>query len=69
LTPLRAALDRALNDDIIDPNPLDKSKVSKLVDNNQAKTDYEVDPFSSREMEIALLLPEYRFPESRTQSP
>ena len=38
LTPLRAVLDRALNDDIIDRNPLDKIKVSKLVDRNNTRT-------------------------------
>lgn len=54
LTPLRAVLDRALNDDIIDRNPLDKIKVSKLVDRNQAKTDYEVDPFSAGEIDRVL---------------
>ena len=54
LTPLRAVLDRALNDDIIDRNPLDKIKVSKLVDRNQAKTDYEVDPFTTREIDKVL---------------
>ncbi len=54
LTPLRAVLDRALNDDIIDRNPLDKIKVSKLVDRNQAKTDYEVDPFTTTEINKVL---------------
>ena len=51
LTPLRAVLDRALNDDIIERNPLDKIKVSKLVDRSQAKSDYVVDPFSKKEIE------------------
>jgi len=50
LTPLRAVLDRALNDDIIDRNPLDKIKVSKLVSREQARTDYEVDPFTEEEI-------------------
>ncbi len=54
LTPLGAVLDRALNDDITDRNPLDKIKVSKLVDRNQAKTDYEVDPFTSKEISKVL---------------
>ncbi|MEW8024887.1 MAG: tyrosine-type recombinase/integrase [Candidatus Thiodiazotropha sp.] len=54
LTPLRAVLDRALNDDIIDRNPLDKIKVSKLVSRHQAKTDYEVDPFTEDEIKAVL---------------
>ncbi len=51
LTPLRAVLDRALNDDIIERNPLDKIKVSKLVDRSLAKTNYVVDPFTKTEIE------------------
>ena len=54
LTPLRAVLDRALNDDIIDRNPLDKIKVSKLVSREQARTDYEVDPFTEEEINAIL---------------
>ncbi|MCG8060572.1 MAG: site-specific integrase [Candidatus Thiodiazotropha endolucinida] len=54
LTPLRAVLDQALNDDIIDRNPLDKIKVSKLVSRKQAKTDYIVDPFSEDEIKAVL---------------
>lgn len=54
LTPLRAILDRALNDDIIDRNPLDKIKVSKLVSRQQARTDYEVDPFTEEEIKAVL---------------
>lgn len=54
LTPLRAVLDRALNDDIIDRNPLDKIKVSKLVSRDQARTDYEVDPFTGDEINAVL---------------
>ena len=54
LTPLRAVLDRALNDDVIDKNPLDKIRVSKLVGREQAKTDYEVDPFNETEIKAIL---------------
>ncbi|MEA1891039.1 MAG: tyrosine-type recombinase/integrase [Pseudomonadota bacterium] len=54
LTPLRAVLDQALNDDIIDRNPLDKIKVSKLVSRNQTKTDYMVDPFTDDEIRAVL---------------
>ncbi len=54
LTPLRAILDRALNDDLIDGNPLDKIKVSKLVSRHQARTNYEVDPFTNDEIKAVL---------------
>jgi len=54
LTPLRAILDQALNDDIIDRNPLDKIKVSKLVGRDQKKSDYVVDPFSEAEINSVL---------------
>jgi len=54
LTPLRAVLDRALNDDVIDRNPLDKIKVSKLVSRRQARTDYVVDPFTKDEIKAVL---------------
>ena len=54
LTPLRAVLDRALNDDIIDRNPLDKIKVSKLVSRSQSKTDYQADPFTKDEIDSVL---------------
>jgi len=54
LTPLRAVLDRALNDDIIDRSPLDKIKVSKLVSRDQAHSDYEVDPFTEDEISAVL---------------
>lgn len=54
LTPLRAVLDQALNDDLIERNPLDKIKVGKLVSRDQKKSDYEVDPFT--EIEIKKIL-------------
>lgn len=54
LTPLRAVLDQALNDDIIAKNPLDKIKVSKLVSRHQARTDYVVDPFTEDEIKAVL---------------
>ncbi|MEW8050891.1 MAG: tyrosine-type recombinase/integrase [Candidatus Thiodiazotropha sp.] len=54
LTPLRAILDQALNDDIIDKNPLNKIKVSKLVCRTQAKTDYVVYPFTEDEIKTIL---------------
>jgi integrase len=56
LTPLRAVLDRALNDDLIDGNPLDKIKVSKLVSRHQSRTNYEVDPFKYDEIKVVLAI-------------
>lgn len=58
LTPLRAVLDQALNDDIIDKNPLDKIKVSRLVSRDQKKSDYEVDPFTEQEIQNLLKVAE-----------
>lgn len=54
LTPLRAVLDRALNDDVIDQNPLDKIKVNKLVSRGQTQTRYVVDPFTEDEINAVL---------------
>ncbi|NHO86603.1 tyrosine-type recombinase/integrase [Pseudoteredinibacter isoporae] len=54
LTPLRAVLDQALNDDIIERNPLDKIKVSKLVSRSQSKSNYKVDPFTQQEIDRVL---------------
>ena len=54
LTPLRAVLDQALNDDLIERNPLDKIKVGKLVSRDQKKSDYEVDPFTEIEIKKVL---------------
>lgn len=58
LTPLRAVLDQALNDDIIDKNPLDKIKVNRLVSKDQKKSDYEVDPFTEQEIQNLLKVAE-----------
>lgn len=54
LTPLRAVLDRALNDELIDRNPLDKIKVSRLVDRKHAKSGYHVDPLTHEEIDRVL---------------
>ena len=54
LTPLRAVLDQALNDDLIDINPLDKIKVSKLVNRNTASSNYTVSPFTAQEIDAIL---------------
>jgi len=54
LIPLRAILDTALNDDVIEKNPLDKIKVAKLVSRKQAKSGYAVDPLSESEVTAVL---------------
>ncbi len=53
LTPLRAVLDQALSDELIDKNPLDKVKVNKLVSRSN-KSNYEVDPFTVTEINKVL---------------
>ncbi|MBB5190083.1 integrase [Silvimonas terrae] len=49
LTPLRAVLDQAVNDDLITRNPLDRVVVAKLVSKENANSDYQVDPFDEIE--------------------
>lgn len=50
LTPLRAVLEQALNDDLIDRNPLDRVAVNKILRGNaSANTAREVDPFDAEE--------------------
>jgi len=54
LTPLRAILDDAIQDEIIDRSPLDKIKPAKLVRNDKKQSDYFVDPLSLNEITIFL---------------
>jgi len=54
LTPLRAVIDRALNDDLIDKNPLDRVKVNRIINKNTARSAFEVDPFTTEEIESIL---------------
>ncbi len=54
LTPLRAIIDTALIDEIIDKNPLDHIIVSKLVSKETSKSSYEVDPFNKDEIKAIL---------------
>lgn len=54
ITPLRAILEEALNDDIIPSNPLDRVILSKLINKETANSDWEVDPFTLDEMHILL---------------
>lgn len=51
LTPLRNMLDQALNDDIIEYHPFDKIVISKLVNKETRRSDWEVDPFDKEEIQ------------------
>jgi integrase len=54
LTPLRSLLDDALNDELIDFNPLDRIALDKILRESTKSSDYEVDPFTAEER-VALL--------------
>lgn len=54
LTPLRAMFEDALNDQMIDDNPLNKLALAKLLRINAVKTNYEVKPFSVVEKTIII---------------
>ncbi|WP_427185479.1 Arm DNA-binding domain-containing protein [Bordetella bronchialis] len=54
LTPLRSVLDDAVNDELIESNPLDRIALKKLIKQTAKKSDYEVDPFDMDE--VAALL-------------
>lgn len=54
LIPLRGALELAINDDLIDSNPLDRVKLQKTLDRDAYKAEYEVDPFSAQEIAAIL---------------
>ncbi|HHS8321900.1 TPA: tyrosine-type recombinase/integrase [Legionella anisa] len=54
LTPLRNMLDQALNDGVIERNPLDKLVLSKLINKKTSKSNWEVDPFDLDEIKAIL---------------
>jgi len=54
LTPLRAVLSEAVNDDIIEKNPLDRIVLRKLLNKETSKTDYVPDPFDRKEIQALL---------------
>ena len=54
LTPLRAVLDDAVNDDVIKTNPLDRVALDRLLAKTAKRSTYEVDPFSAKEMAAIL---------------
>jgi len=54
LYPLRAAVDQAINDDIIICNPFDRVKINRLINKDTAKSKYEVNPFNIEEIKAIL---------------
>jgi integrase len=54
LIPLRAILGDAINDDIIQKNPLDRVVLSKLIDKQHSKSSYAPDPFNIAEIHAIL---------------
>jgi integrase len=54
LTPLRNALEQAVNDDLIEHNPLDRVKLEKIMPREARKSDYEPDPFDMAEIRAIL---------------
>lgn len=54
LQPLRNALEQAVNDDMIEYNPLDRVKLEKIMPRESRKSDYEPDPFSMEEITAIL---------------
>jgi len=54
LTPLRNMLDQALNDGVIEQNPLNKLVLNKLINKQTIKSNWEVDPFDRNEIKTIL---------------
>lgn len=54
LTPLRAVLNEAVNDDLILRNPLERVVLTKLLDKATCQSDYVPDPFNRQEIQAIL---------------
>lgn len=54
ISPLRSVLDDAMNDGLIEFNPLDRVALKKLLTQTSEKSTYEVDPFSVEEIAAIL---------------
>ncbi|WP_199731079.1 Arm DNA-binding domain-containing protein [Aquitalea sp. FJL05] len=54
ISPLRSVLDDAMNDGLIEFNPLDRVALKKLLTQTSEKSTYEVDPFSAKEIAAIL---------------
>lgn len=54
LTPLRNALEQAVNDDLIEYNPLERVKLKKIMPKEAQKSDFQADPFDMDEITAIL---------------
>jgi integrase len=54
ISPLRAVIDQALNDEYIKSNPLNKIVISKLLSKQTSKSNFKVDPFDRGEVKAIL---------------
>lgn len=54
LVPLRGALESAINDDLIEANPMDRVKLRKILPRAAYKSEYVADPFSANEIQAIL---------------
>jgi len=54
LIPLRAVIEQALNDDLIDKNPLAHIKLAKILDKKTSKSTHQIDPFNKKEIAAIL---------------
>jgi integrase len=54
LTPLRNVIEIAINDDIIQSNPLDRVKLSKILPRDALQSDFVVDPLNITEIDAIL---------------
>ena len=54
LTPLRNALEQAVNDDLIQFNPLERVKLTKILPKDAQKSDFRPDPFDFNEIQAIL---------------
>lgn len=54
ITPLRTVLDQAVNDDLIQKNPLDRVVLKQLFNHDTVTSDFEVDPFDRAEIRTIL---------------
>jgi integrase len=54
LIPLRSALEQAVNDDLIEANPLDRVRLGKILTKEAKKIEFIVDPFSAGEIQELL---------------
>lgn len=54
LIPLRGALEQAVNDDMIEYNPLDRVKLKKILTKEAKRVEFVTDPFSAEEIQAIL---------------